>query len=525
MNIVNDYSPVTCESENPENESLVGAIRKLRARRKSDPTGHKSLDLWLTAVHQGNDVSVHAEPQKGDGQKLYMEQWRAGWLQIKKTDCWPKTWIGRTKVILFCVLLLIFNSILFLCSGVVRPLMSQPAFLRESILIIDMLLCSRCAISSGMYEYEHHDFDGNTNNSRIPFNLYQSWMRSDVAHFRFNDIATFFDHNPRWTYHLFADDNPNEDETIDGWIDQHIARVANEGPEIESGDGKAVLGEDFVVGPHFATAEKHQRIECAYSMLQGGASKVDLWRYLIIYHNGGCYADFDAVLGEAYMDEIIGVNDTLVTSISSEIEMDQHFIIASKHHPILARAVNETTEAILKMAFLHNITNGNSSLFYELGCEKILSKWKTHAVPPLNSSSGSHPLDAQELRALFDRMPYPRRYCTCHNLDHQIPYYYMDKLHAACITGPNAFKFAFHSTLYDDTLQGNRSIHGIRVFSSRGLSGRLLPKFVEKHESIWHSNRIEKVKDAGRLIQAWPSMGEYFIDFENDCWKQFHINV
>jgi hypothetical protein len=253
-------------------------------------------------------------------------------------------------------------------------------------------------------------------------------------------------------------------------------------------------------------------------LLRGGAPKVDLWRYLIIYRNGGMYADFDAVLSGAYMERIIGVDDTLVTSIRNEVEMDQYFILAAKHHPILARAVNQTTEAILKMAYLHHVANGNSSKFLSMACNEILSKWKTHAMYPLNADARSW--NGDELRSAFNATAYPRRYCTCHNLDHQLPHTYMDQLHAACLTGPNVWKAAFEWAVYHDD-----DLRGIRIFSSEGLSGRLPTKFVKTTDSMWNSNRIEKLKDAGRMTRTWPKMGAHFIDFKNQCWKQFHLSL
>jgi len=422
-----------------------------------------------------------------------------------------KKWIGRTKAAVCWIAILWFTLFLVLRSGALRPQMSQPNFLRESIIMLDMLLCSRRTIRADMYQ-PHHTSDKPFN---IPFTLYQTWMRQDVSNFRFNDIAMFFKNNPKWTYRLFADDNPNASETVDGWVDEHINTPLN---QLQSTGG--ILEMQMRLGPHFTSVEQHKRIACAYSMLQGGASKADLWRYLIIYRNGGLYADFDAVLSDAYMDGIIGVNDTLVTSVKNEVEVSQYVILAAKHHPILARVVNETTEAILMMGYLHNVANGNSSLFLSLGCNKILSKWKAHAMLPLSADFGARSWNANELRPIINATAYPRRYCTCHNLDHQVPYYAMDKLHAGCLTGPNVWKAAFEWVLYNDD-----ELHGIRIYPSEGFLGRLPAKFLQTDESIWKSNRIEKLKDAGRVTPAWPAMGAHFIDFDNQCWKEFDLSI
>lgn len=112
-----------------------------------------------------------------------------------------------------------------------------------------------------------------------------------------------------------------------------------------------------------------EKINLAYSKLNVGAARADLWRYLILYKEGGIYLDIDSVLYSS-LDTLIKTDDTAI--ISRERNPDiflQWCMIFQAGHPILKLTIekcvynilNETTCDILYLTgprvFSESITN------------------------------------------------------------------------------------------------------------------------------------------------------------------------
>jgi mannosyltransferase OCH1-like enzyme len=110
----------------------------------------------------------------------------------------------------------------------------------------------------------------------------------------------------------------------------------------------------------------------AYSMLPIAVMKADLWRYCIIYHYGGIYADTDTV---CKINPNIFINDSLLTIVpENETHLCQWVFSAPKNSPILKSIIDLSVERILNTPIkgehiIHYLTG--PALFTD-GIEKYL---------------------------------------------------------------------------------------------------------------------------------------------------------
>jgi len=87
-----------------------------------------------------------------------------------------------------------------------------------------------------------------------------------------------------------------------------------------------------------------------YSKLQYGASKADLWRYLIIYKYGGVYADLDC-LCKTPLKEWIDPDASYVTQLGINKDLCQWLIISIPQNPIFLKAAYKSLENIWKKRY------------------------------------------------------------------------------------------------------------------------------------------------------------------------------
>ena len=85
----------------------------------------------------------------------------------------------------------------------------------------------------------------------------------------------------------------------------------------------------------------------AFNMLNVGAAKADLWRYLILYKNGGIYLDLDS---EVYsnLDDLIKDEDKGIISRERNYNLFvQWCLIFSSNHPLLKICIDKCVDNIL----------------------------------------------------------------------------------------------------------------------------------------------------------------------------------
>jgi mannosyltransferase OCH1-like enzyme len=115
-----------------------------------------------------------------------------------------------------------------------------------------------------------------------------------------------------------------------------------------------------------------EKVYKAYSILPIPVMKADLWRYCIIYHYGGIYADTDTV---CKINPNIFINDSLLTIVpENETHLCQWVFSAPKNSPILKSIIDLSVERILNTPIkgehiIHYLTG--PALFTD-GIEKYL---------------------------------------------------------------------------------------------------------------------------------------------------------
>ena len=135
----------------------------------------------------------------------------------------------------------------------------------------------------------------------IPKRIYQTWKTKNLPWGIKNVITNMIELNPSYSHYLY------DDEEIDKFV-------------LENYDGEIV--------------------DC-YNMLNIGAAKADLWRYLILYKYGGIYLDIDAAILKP-LDTLIRQDDTaIITREMYEGLFNQWILIFKKGHPLLKEIISQ----------------------------------------------------------------------------------------------------------------------------------------------------------------------------------------
>jgi mannosyltransferase OCH1-like enzyme len=146
----------------------------------------------------------------------------------------------------------------------------------------------------------------------IPKVIYQTWKTKNV-HPTIEQIKqNIQENNPDYTIELFDDDD------MDVWMKTNCESDVFE----------------------------------AYNKLHVGAAKADLWRYLILYKNGGVYLDMDSMINGS-LDELIQPDDSAIISREgNKGYFMQWMLVFEKNHPILKATIDKC---------VYNINNPNTT--------------------------------------------------------------------------------------------------------------------------------------------------------------------
>lgn len=149
----------------------------------------------------------------------------------------------------------------------------------------------------------------------IPKKIFQSWCTRDLPAPVQQNIDRFMALNPGYTHHLFTD------EDMETYVKENFA------------------------GPIY---------DC-YMRLNIIVAKVDFWRYLVLYKEGGVYVDMDGDILRP-LDDMIRPDDAAIVTVETNPNMFvQWALFFEAGHPILKRAIEIVVHNIQNNLFPHDV--------------------------------------------------------------------------------------------------------------------------------------------------------------------------
>jgi hypothetical protein len=99
------------------------------------------------------------------------------------------------------------------------------------------------------------------------------------------------------------------------------------------------------------------KVNMAYNMLLPGAFQADLFRYCLLYINGGCYVD-SQVQPLLPLSTVIEPEHEFVSAIDkTSFSLWQGFLCCSPQHPVLKLAIDEAVENVLRRKYFASALN------------------------------------------------------------------------------------------------------------------------------------------------------------------------
>jgi hypothetical protein len=197
----------------------------------------------------------------------------------------------------------------------------------------------------------------------VPRILWQTMKQDRLPAVMARWMQTWIDGNPEYSYRFFDDDDVRE----------------------------------------FIATEFSDYLE-AYDRLEFGASKADLWRYLILYRYGGVYVDVDCECIEP-LRSWIDPKASFVTQLGTNQDVCQWMLISAPGNPILRLAAERARARILA---------GNTRVRYrgfgfedgQIGLQpghiEIRHAVKGLAGPPVLQEAAESCFEDPELASLFE---------------------------------------------------------------------------------------------------------------------------
>ena len=95
----------------------------------------------------------------------------------------------------------------------------------------------------------------------------------------------------------------------------------------------------------------NNELQKAFNKIKPGAGKADMFRYLIIYDNGGVYMDIDTTC-KTPLRYWINSEDEMISGIGGRGDLHQWGLVYKKHHPFMKRAIENAVDNILQENFV-----------------------------------------------------------------------------------------------------------------------------------------------------------------------------
>jgi inositol phosphorylceramide mannosyltransferase catalytic subunit len=157
----------------------------------------------------------------------------------------------------------------------------------------------------------------------IPYKIHQTFKTNVIPETMYQAANSYITMNPHYDYYFYTD------EDIQDIVDFFDCS-----------------------GLAFSNADLRK----AYARLNTGAGKADLFRYMIVYMDGGCYFDIDTVCLKP-LDSFILPEDELVSGIGDRGDLHQWGLVYKKNHPFMKAALNLCVRNILTTSFSQGYYN------------------------------------------------------------------------------------------------------------------------------------------------------------------------
>ncbi len=182
---------------------------------------------------------------------------------------------------------------------------------------------------SNLYEIKKNIKNNHKNNNRIiPYKIHQTFKTNKVPEKMYNASQSYVKLNPHYDYHFYDD--------------MDILNIIN----------------NLDCSNFSFTKEELLK---AYNNMNSGAGKADVFRYIIIYKEGGCYFDIDTICLKS-LDTFIEDSDELVSGLGTRGDLHQWGMIYKKEHPFVKRALENSVKNINNKIYVNGFDNSLEGL-------------------------------------------------------------------------------------------------------------------------------------------------------------------
>lgn len=164
---------------------------------------------------------------------------------------------------------------------------------------------------------------------------------------------------PKKIYQAWHDKNPKP------IFKKYIENVLQMNPEYEY----ELFGEEDMY--NFVRDNYGGIIFDCYKQLNIITAKVDFWRYLILYKNGGIYIDIDSTFLKPLDELVQGQMAVITREPNPPYEYVQWALFFCKNHPILEKTINNIVYNITNRVFTNNVSKMTGPYPYTLAIDEI----------------------------------------------------------------------------------------------------------------------------------------------------------
>lgn len=132
---------------------------------------------------------------------------------------------------------------------------------------------------------------------------------------------------------------------------------------------RLLMGDDLDNFVHTEFKDEPDIIEC-YDRINIIVSKVDLWRYLVLYKYGGVYLDMDSAINRSLDEFIKPTDNAILTAEGNKIRIVQWALIFSPKHPILKYVIDQVIDNIKNDRYPNDILRMTGPITYVIGVNK-----------------------------------------------------------------------------------------------------------------------------------------------------------